>query len=497
MPKRPIRDRRPSSTALTAPRPPDELAQLLDSPDLALVVPQLAPETLHRIIQQFGLGACGDLVVATTPQQLASILDLDLWTPVQPGRDEHFDVDRFGEWLDVLVGVGDAVAAETIAAMDPHLVVAGLSQFVRIFDPATFLPTAQSDDEPHQAAVTPSAVFECEIGGHLVQAKRPDAWDAIVAVLGALETGHQDCFQKVMHDCRRLSDSGREIDGLDNLLDEPAQWMYDVAADRDDRRSQQGYSTPAEARAFLEAARRRARTTTGQASVDPSSGPLPSGVIQRARSRLSPIQDLMEYVRDHDQPAYFARSSELAFLANTLAAGCSVQTRSFTPHEASEAAIATCNLGLEGWSGVALPRTFLSDHDLIAAFEAGWTSLHEDVGLFVATRLMAVLRDLKAVDAGIQRDLQALRRELARQCRARTPWRAREALDAIAMLDMPAWVSLAGLLDECPVMPEALTAILENRTTAVSATAFEFVSTNRQVAVVHEFTRQLADILSR
>jgi hypothetical protein len=42
------------------------------------------------------------------------------------------------------------------------------------------------------------------------------------------------------------------------------------------------------------------------------------------------------------------------------------------------------------------------------------------------------------------------------------------------MLDMPAWASLLGLLDECPVIAAALTAALERRTGAVRATEFAF-----------------------
>ena len=68
-----------------------------------------------------------------------------------------------------------------------------------------------------------------------------------------------------------------------------------------------------------------------------------------------------------------------------------------------------------------------------------------------------------------------------RQRDAGTPWRARDALDVLAMLDMPAWVSVLGLLDECPVLPAAMTAILEGHTGAVSATAFEFISTTGQI----------------
>src|SRR3954453_8316009 len=123
------------------------LARLLDSPFLARVVPHLAPETLHQLIQYRGLEACGDLVTAATPAQLTSLLDLDLWRHAQPGRDEQFDVDRFGEWLEVLVETGDSVAARTVAALDKHLVIVGLSRYLRVFDPGTFEPTASNDDE--------------------------------------------------------------------------------------------------------------------------------------------------------------------------------------------------------------------------------------------------------------------------------------------------------------------------------------------------------------
>ena len=57
----------------------------------------------------------------------------------------------------------------------------------------------------------------------------------------------------------------------------------------------------------------------------------------------------MEFVLHHDETAYLTRSRELAFLANTLLAGSSVQSRPFTPQEASDAAACICNLGLECW----------------------------------------------------------------------------------------------------------------------------------------------------
>src|SRR4051812_2114033 len=150
------------------------LARLLDSPFLARVVPHLAPETLHQLVQYRGLDACGELVTSATPAQLTSLLDLDLWRHAQPGRDEQFDVGRFGEWVEVLVETGDAVAARTVAALDKHLVIVGLSRFLRVFDPGTFEPTESTDEEPTDRnqmmnSETSSDVLECEVGGYLVR----------------------------------------------------------------------------------------------------------------------------------------------------------------------------------------------------------------------------------------------------------------------------------------------------------------------------------------
>src|SRR3981081_1064724 len=123
------------------------LARLLNTPFLARVVPHLPPETLHQLIHYRGLEACGELVTSATPAQLTSLLDLDLWRRAQPGRDEQFNVDRFGEWLEVLVDPGDSVAARTVAALDKHLVIVGLCRYMRVFDPGTCAPTESSDDE--------------------------------------------------------------------------------------------------------------------------------------------------------------------------------------------------------------------------------------------------------------------------------------------------------------------------------------------------------------
>src|SRR5689334_15019485 len=238
----------------------NRLARLLDTPSLARIVPQLPPETLHQLIRHRGLDACGDLVTSATPAQLTSLLDLDLWRNPQPGRDEQFDVDRFGEWLEVLVDTGESIAARTVAALDKELVIAGLSRYLRVFDPGTFEPTESTDDEAmdrHEmmSSETSRDIVECELGGYLLRARRTDAWDAITTLLVTLETEHTVYFHRVMEGCRRLSNSTPEVDGLDDLLLAPEQHLHDVASERERRRSRHGYASPADARAFLQLAR--------------------------------------------------------------------------------------------------------------------------------------------------------------------------------------------------------------------------------------------------
>jgi hypothetical protein len=539
----------------------DRLARLLDTPFLARVVPHLAPETLHQLVRYRGLDACGELVTSATPAQLTSLLDLDLWRHAQRGRDEQFDVDRFGEWLEVLVNSGESVAARTVAALDKHLVIVGLSRYLRVFDPGTFEPTDSSDDEPIDRnemmnSETNGDVPECEVGGYLVRARRTDAWDAIVTLLVTLETEQNDYFDAVMRGCRRLSNSRPEIDGLDDLLMAPEQHVHDVAIERERRRSRLGYAIPADARAFLQMARQprgasppmainpiaaayfRAVEEGGDISargdddisttIQAVSELMAEAGVMRERPRallkaasedpraasLTVLRRLMEFVLHHDEAAYLTRSRELAFLANTLLAGSSVQSRLFTPQEASDAAACICNLGLECWPPVwpgappqrgsspreldraMPPDAFLVNHDLVTAFEAGWSVLYRDVSLFVADQLMSTLSHLQCADADTRRGLRALRHKLVQQCEAGTPWLARDAADVLAMLDMTAWITVLGLLDECPILPEALTAVLERRTTPVSPTAFEFISTTAQIGDIRLFMRTLPGLLS-
>jgi hypothetical protein len=368
-----------------------------------------------------------------------------------------------------------------------------------------------------------------------------------------------------MQGCRSVSNSGREVDGLDDLLAEEDQVMFDQAVDREERREKQGYVTPAEARAFLQMARElrpgrgamppanplaRAyfRALEERANVDsepellaagsellpasesPASDDvaegvaavfdvlLEAGVLERSpralldrpegqAPRLGRIQAYMQFVLDHDPAAYSTRREELAYLANTLVSGCAIQGRPFTAQEASDAAVAVCNLGLENWglenwpphrltaNAKSLPGSFLVDHDLVSVFQVGWAVLYNSVSLYAAEQLIGVLARMRCNDSEVQMWLDTLRMKLGKHWRARAPWRARDALDVIAILDMQAWAALLALIDECPALHAGAVAPEDSRTLSVGASDFEFISENSQIASVREFMQSLPERL--
>jgi hypothetical protein len=524
----------------------DALARIADNPQLARAVPLLQPEFLHDMVTHCGLQDCGEVLALATPEQLVAVFDLDLWSADRAGEEEHFDAARFCEWLEVLVDAGPAMAAARLAEMDVALVVVGLSPAVSVFDPGVFAPEV----EPTGADIISNAGRErgvhAEIGGYVVVARRLDSWDAIVGALIALDEHHPETFHRVMRGCRRLSDSEREIDGLDDLLSDPEQVRFDLSWSREQRRDRLGFLSPQQARAFLESARHaplaeapaqgdavftayqrslsakietemRAATECAEAQADEPRADTASAVADvidvlrgagvlaaPPRALLLGVQDqtssahaaLNQYLQlcaESDDAAWTARNHELAFLANALVAGCSLQGRAFTRREAMDAAAATCNLGLDYW-----PHQWLasSKHNLVTVFQVGWTILHRDVSMVAAGQLLHALDNMQSSDRDLQLELYVLRRELHKQRQAGTPWRARDRLDVLATLDLPAWAALTSLLDQCPALLANVSATGDRRPHAVDPSDFQFISNARHIAAVHEFLRSLTELFT-
>jgi hypothetical protein len=89
-------------------------------------------------------------------------------------------------------------------------------------------------------------------------------------------------------------------------------------------------------------------------------------------------------------------------------------------------------------------------------------------------------------------DLRDLCRRLHASLSAGTPWRARDHLDVIAILDTPSWAMLLRLIDECPVMPADLEPSARSLRVSTDTT---FISENRQIELVRKFIEELPDTL--
>ena len=497
------------------------VARLLGTPDIARIVPCLPPELLHRLIDHCGLDACADVVALATPRQLRRVLDIDLWRAPVAGADERFDAARFGAWLELLQQMGGDAALDRLAAMDLDLVAGGLAAHVAVFDAAAIAGYVQIDGERVEGRELRGQ--SCEIGGYAIEARQASAWDAVTELLALLATERAALFHRVMRACVALSHGEREKDGCDELPEDRIQQMADLALDREERRDRQGYVPAAQSRAFLRASR-HLHLDGAQPPIDPVARaalrdvvPVPpeddpqsvdgsvavseamtavvdvlaeAGLVGGAPRALltagAPDQEPLALVRDLLE-SHATAPEQLAFLANALGSGCSLQGRPFTVATAADAVLATCNLGLENW-----PSAWHS-RDLVTAFQIGWTLLHRDLCRHAAQRLVEVLAAVECADREAQWSLQTLRRELRRHLGDGEPWRARDALDALLMLDAAAWAILQALIDECPTLHAALAS---PRARTIDAAAVRFAAHNHDIARARDWLVSLPSTLT-
>jgi hypothetical protein len=417
-------------TVKPAPRTPTParrlLARILDEPRLVGAVRSLEPRALLRLIHRIGLEDAGEIIALATVDQLVRVFDDDLWRSERPGEDERFDPARFVVWLEVMLEAGDAFAADKLAEVSEDLVTLALHHHVLVVNldelalQMSERPDDDGDDEQLDKALEGAPYHE--FGEYRVIARRHDGWDAIVAVLAALDERHADALQRIL--ARLCWASSEYIDdngGLYAVLTSEDMLDADAAAEREDRRAEAGFVAPSSAAAFLELARtgdvdavlaepdrdpttrayfrgyraeaaaaeRRAAEASERAAKlldlpgDAEAAPTrrtalldgarsdPATLLARALGELS--------ARDagrHDE-----RMHELGYLANVLLAGAGRDGRRLRPVEASETALATCNLGLERVLGAApaaaVDRLARTGCDKL--FRIGVRALHDEV----------------------------------------------------------------------------------------------------------------------
>ena len=115
--------------------------------------------------------------------------------------------------------------------------------------------------------------------------------------------------------------------------------------------------------------------------------------------------------------------------------------------------------------------------------------------LDLARRLVRALAELRIDDVQLQHDLTQLRIRNAAQLQSGTPWRERDRLDVLAILDPPSWATLLGLVDECPVVPKPSPNSSGRPPLRVTA-EFEFISENAQIEWARDFVDSLPSRLA-
>jgi hypothetical protein len=423
------------------------LARVLDTPDLVAAVQALPSQALGKLIGHVGLEDAGELVALATAEQLREIFDDDLWRSPRPGVDETFDADRFLLWLEVMLEAGDAFAAEKLTLLPEDLVTLALHKQVLVIDMdalALVMSERQSDEDALVEKALESCLCE-EIGEFRIISRAHDGWDSILSVLLALDRDHHTFLQRLLERCAHVAwefieDNG----GLYEVLTSEEMLEADAAGEREDRRAESGYVAPSAAASFLALARTQdlpagptaserdpitrayfrqlSPRTTSKRNEDTDTGPrfstkadpllrllreadvLPPAMSERlltsAQVDLSdapddaqearasedarlPFSEAIRTLARRDPLLHAERMQELAYLANVLLAGCSLEGRALRPVEAARAVTATCNLALEQelTRASSAPSALVEQHHADGLFRMGWRLLQQALGL--------------------------------------------------------------------------------------------------------------------
>jgi len=368
------------------------LAQLIAAPDLVQTVRALPALAFSALIRHVGVEDAGELVALATTEQLVTAFDEDLFVNTRPGHRETFDVARFAVWLEVLLEAGDEVAAHRVSELSEDFVVQAISRLIVVLDHDALLSRmSEGGREADYADKAIESALSEEIDGYLLLSRQYDGWDAVLALILALDRNQRDFLERILSRCAALASVYLDdLSALTGVLSAEDSLSEDVEAAREDRRSQQGYVEPRAARAFLTLAKQAVASDRRWSERDPmtmayfrdvarSSAALPKavtpvelaspklmdllaevGVVHRTPSRAllgevasastsaqSPLLAALQLLCEQKPECFLQRMEELAYLSNVLVAGASNKGERFRAAEAAEAVLVTCCLGAQ------------------------------------------------------------------------------------------------------------------------------------------------------
>ena len=234
------------------------LMRILERPGLVAAVRELPGAVLGKLIDRIGLEDAGDLVALASTAQLERVFDDDLWRADEAGGDETFRPERFALWLRVMLEAGEELLVRRMCELPQDLLALAVHRLVLVLDMdvlAEQLSEAGDEAEAIERALETSVCEEWE--EFRLIARDPDVWDDVWNALLSLDRDHNDRLRAILEQCCSMTTeyiSGQG--GLFEVLTADEMLESDVAAARDDRRVAEGFVSPADARAFLELARR-------------------------------------------------------------------------------------------------------------------------------------------------------------------------------------------------------------------------------------------------
>jgi hypothetical protein len=219
----------------------------------------LPAPVLGKLIDRIGLEDSGELVALASTAQLERLFDDDLWQAAGAGEDEAFRPDRFALWLRVMHEGGEEFVVQRLCELPQDLLALAIHRLVLVVDTDELAEhfTGPSDElDQLERALENSVCDEWE--EFRVIARDSSAWDDVWTALIALDRDHHDRLRAILEQCCAMTTEFINGQGtLYDVLTSDEMLENDVAADREDRRAAEGFVSPADARSFLELARRR------------------------------------------------------------------------------------------------------------------------------------------------------------------------------------------------------------------------------------------------
>jgi hypothetical protein len=528
----------PSSLSLYKPSPRCLIERVVSEPQLAGAIQSLTPHTLGKLINHIGLEDSGELIALASTAQIEKILDEDLWRSDSPGCIERFDEERFVLWLQVMLEVGERFAAEKIEELSEDFVALALQRNILVVNSDELRNQINDDEENGEMTdkVIEGSLYE-EIDEYMLIARRHDGWDAILSVLTSLDSMNRPLLRRLLERCCAVSQ--RFIDdegGLYEVLASDESLESDLAGDREDRRSADGFIGSAVAASFLNISRVMDPASMAKEASDPIVKAhlknltrsvsvekfLPTSQLERliaeitvepanqkasaqlllgkgaATSKLSDgglFRAALNKFSEQNPAAHSRYLDELTFVCNALMAGRPIMGRVFRPYEAIVATAAVCNLGLErvvlrDGKRLSLPAAIsgLERHGVDGILRIGLSILHHEITAFTLEKIsLAIERyNTDQEDPRLEKLIFGANEAL----RVNKPWQfGRKIHELHGIIDSSNIDVMKNLIEEFPLMTQGLAQNIDSPFRIDDA--HHLISTGRDVGKVRKYVDDL------